>query len=174
MAQCLVCLVGFIARSTCRGYAALCRDWARSAPAAAVVATKPSIAVLSLRNLSGDPANDYFSDGMTEEINTKLSRIQGLKVASYSSTLRFKSAQKSPEEIGRELQVRYLLAGSVRKAANQVRVAVQLIDASTRFQVWADDFYWRVKGCFCSPGANRPVNWRSTQSEAQPGRRASC
>ena len=131
MAQCLVCLVGFIARSTCRGYAALCRDWARSAPAAAVVATKPSIAVLSLRNLSGDPANDYFSDGMTEEINTKLSRIQGLKVASYSSTLRFKSAQKSPEEIGRELQVRYLLAGSVRKAANQVRVAVQLIDAST-------------------------------------------
>jgi eukaryotic-like serine/threonine-protein kinase len=129
-------------------YAGLRLHWTRSTPSAAVVAAKPSIAVLPLQNLSGDPANDYFSDGMTEEVSTKLSRIQGLKVASYSSTARFKGAQKSPEEIGRELQVRYLLAGSVRKAANQVRVSVQLIDASTGFQVWADDFTGELKDVF--------------------------
>jgi serine/threonine protein kinase/predicted Zn-dependent protease len=120
----------------------------RVVPSAVAVAAKASIAVLPLQNLSGDPANDYFSDGMTEEISTKLSRIQGLKVASYSSALRFKGAQKSPEEIARELQVRYLLAGSVRKAANQVRVSVQLIDASTGFQVWADDFTGDLKDVF--------------------------
>jgi TolB-like protein len=129
------------------GYAGLFWHRIRSAPAAAVV-VKPSIAVLPLQNLSGDPVNDYFSDGMTEEISTKLSRIQRLKVASYSSTARFKGTQKSPGEIGRELQVRYLLAGSVRKAANQVRVSAQLIDVATGFQVWADDFTGELKDVF--------------------------
>jgi len=130
------------------GFAAFQWHWMRQAPAAGVVAAKPSIAVLPLQNLSGDPANDYFSDGMTEEISTKLSHIQGLKVASYSVTSRFKGAQKTPDEIGRELQVRYLLAGSVRKVANQVRVSVQLIDAATGFQVWADDFTGELKDIF--------------------------
>jgi eukaryotic-like serine/threonine-protein kinase len=130
------------------GYAGFRWHSMRQAPAAAALAGKPSIAVLPLQNLSGDPANDYFSDGMTEEISTKLSHIQGLKVASYSVTSRFKGAQKTPEEIGRELQVRYLLAGSVRKVANEVRVSVQLTDASTGFQVWADDFTGELKGIF--------------------------
>ena len=129
------------------GYAGLRWYWARTTPTA-VVAAKPSIAVLSLQNLSGDPANDYFSDGMTEEISTKLSHIQGLKVASYSSTSRFKGSAKPPEEIGRDLQVRYLLAGSVRKAADQVRVSVQLIDVTNGFQVWADDFTSDLKDVF--------------------------
>ena len=120
----------------------------RAVPGAAAVAAKPSIAVLPLQNLSGDPANDYFSDGMTEEISTKLSRIQGLKVASHSSVARFKGTQKDPQEIGRELQVRYLLVGSVRKAGNQVRVNVQSIDSSTGFQVWADDFVGDLKDVF--------------------------
>ncbi|HLB90512.1 MAG TPA: tetratricopeptide repeat protein, partial [Terriglobales bacterium] len=120
----------------------------RAVPGAAAVAAKPSIAVLPLQNLSGDPANDYFSDGMTEEISTKLSRIQGLKVASHSSMGRFKGTQKDPQEIGRELQVRYLLVGSVRKEGNQVRVNVQLIDSSTGFQVWADDFVGDLKDVF--------------------------
>ncbi len=120
----------------------------RGVPGATVVAGKPSIAVLPLQNLSGDPANDYFSDGMTEEVSTKLSRIQGLKVASHSSVARFKGSQKDSQDIGRELQVRYLLVGSVRKAGNQVRVNVQLIDSSTGFQVWADDFVGDLKDVF--------------------------
>jgi len=121
---------------------------ARVVPGAPAVAAKPSIAVLPLQNLSGDPANDYFSDGMTEEISTKLSHIQELKVASHSSLARFKGSQKDPQDIGRELQVRYLLVGSVRKAGNQVRVNVQLIDSSTGFQVWADDFVGDLKDVF--------------------------
>jgi serine/threonine protein kinase/Tfp pilus assembly protein PilF len=129
------------------GYAGLRWHWARTTPAA-VGAVKPSIAVLPLQNLSGDPANDYFSDGMTEEISTKLSHLQGLRVASYSSTSRLKGSTKTPEEIGRELQVRYLLAGSVRRAANQVRVNVQLIDVSNGFQVWADDFTGDLRDVF--------------------------
>jgi TolB-like protein/tRNA A-37 threonylcarbamoyl transferase component Bud32/thioredoxin-like negative regulator of GroEL len=120
----------------------------RPVPSTAAVAAKPSIAVLPLQNLSGDPANDYFSDGMTEEISTKLSHIQELKLASHSSLARFKGSQKDPQDIGRELQVRYLLVGSVRKAGNQVRVNVQLIDSSTGFQVWADDFVGDLKDVF--------------------------
>jgi eukaryotic-like serine/threonine-protein kinase len=163
------------------GYAGVRWHSMRQAPAAAVVAAKPSIAVLPLQNLSGDPANDYFSDGMTEEISTKLSRIQGLKVASYSSTARFKGAQKTSEEIGRELQVRYLLEGRVRRAGNQVRISVQLIDASTGFQVWADDFTGDLKDVFAlqdqtalkiggalnlklSPEEERAVEHRYTQT----------
>ena len=120
----------------------------RTVPAAPAVAAKPSIAVLPLQNLSGDPANDYFSDGMTEEISTKLSHIGGLKVASHSSVTRFKGTQKDPQEIARELQARYLLQGSVRKAENQVRINVQLTDSSTGFQVWADDFVGELKDVF--------------------------
>jgi TolB-like protein/cytochrome c-type biogenesis protein CcmH/NrfG len=139
---------GIILVSLAAGYAGFGWHSMRQAPAAAVLAAKPSIAVLPLQNLSGDPANDYFSDGMTEEISTKLSRIQGLKVASYSSTERFKGGQKTSEEIGRELQVRYLLEGRVRRAGNQVRISVQLIDAPTGFQVWADDFTGELKDVF--------------------------
>jgi serine/threonine protein kinase/Flp pilus assembly protein TadD len=163
------------------GYAAFRWHSMRQAPAPAVLAAKPSVAVLPLQNLSGDSANDYFSDGMTEEISTKLSRIQGLKVASYSSTERFKGAQKTSEEIGRELQVRYLLEGRVRRAGNQVRISVQLIDAPTGFQVWADDFTGELKDVFAlqeqtalkigaalnlklSPQEERAVEHRYTQN----------
>ena len=114
-------------------------------------ATKParlSIAVLPLDNLSGDPANEYFSDGMSEEISTELSRIQTLTVAPYSLTAHLKATLKSPQVIARELQVRYLLNGSVRKAANQVKVNVRLLDASTGFQIWADDFVGEMKEVF--------------------------
>jgi eukaryotic-like serine/threonine-protein kinase len=120
----------------------------RSAPTSATVASKPSIAVLPLQNLSGDPASDYFSDGMTEEISTKLSHIQALTVAPYSSTSRLKAMQKSPQEIARDLQVRYLLDGSVRKAGEQVKVNVRLFDAASNAQVWADDFVGEMKGVF--------------------------
>jgi TolB-like protein/Flp pilus assembly protein TadD len=120
----------------------------RSAPLLTTKPGQPSVAVLPLQNLSGDPANDYFSDGMSEEISTKLSRIQTLTVAPYSSTARLKATLQSPGEIARELQVRYLLDGSVRKAGNQVKVNVRLLDASSGFQIWADDFVGDMKDVF--------------------------
>jgi len=125
--------------------------WMRKAPqksAAALPGTKTSLAVLPLQNLSGDPANEYFSDGMTEEIGTKLSRIEGIRIASSAASARFKGAQKDPKEMGQELGVQYLLQGSVRKAGDQVRISVQLIDASTGFQTWADDFVGDLKDVF--------------------------
>jgi len=112
----------------------------RSASVPAAAAGKPSVAVLPFLNLSADPANQYFSDGMTEEIISKLSRIQGLAIASRTSVARFKGTQEDIKQIGRELGVRYLLEGSVRKEGNHVRTTAQLIDASTGFHLWAEDF----------------------------------
>ena len=112
----------------------------RTGPAATVPAMKPSVAVLPFQNLSGDPQNEYFSDGTTEEIITKLSKIKNLEVASRTTVARFKGTQEDVKEIGRKLGVRYLLEGSVRKAGNRVRITAQLIDSSTGFHLWAEDF----------------------------------
>jgi eukaryotic-like serine/threonine-protein kinase len=111
-------------------------------------AIKPSVAVLPLQNLSAEPDSAYFSDGMTDEITTKLSKIQGIDVASHSSVAALKGSDKSAAEIGKVLGVRYLLEGSVRKARNQVRINVHLIDSTTGFQVWADDFAGEMKDVF--------------------------
>jgi serine/threonine protein kinase len=105
-----------------------------------VPAARPSIAVLSLKNLSTEPDSSYFSDGMSDEISTKLSKMKGVDVASRDVVSSLKGADKSASDIGRQLGVRYLLEGSVRKAGNQVRINVQLIDSTTGFQTWADDF----------------------------------
>jgi len=117
----------------------------QAVPAAAA---KPSIAVLPLENLSTDPDSKYFSDGMTDEITTKLSKIQGIDVASHSSVAATKPSDLSAAEAGRRLGVRYLLEGSVRKVANQVRINVHLIDSATGYQVWADDFVGEMKDVF--------------------------
>jgi non-specific serine/threonine protein kinase len=124
--------------------------WFRKNPPApsVAVAAKPSVAVLPLRNLSAEPDSAYFSDGMTDEITTKLSKIQAIDVASHSSVVALKATDKSAAEIGKALGVRYLLEGNVRKAANQVRINVQLIDSTTGFQVWADDFTGEMKDVF--------------------------
>jgi serine/threonine protein kinase/Flp pilus assembly protein TadD len=112
------------------------------------VATKPSVGVLPLQNLSAEPDSTYFSDGMTDEITTKLSKIQGIDVASHSSVAALKGSDKSAAETGKALGVRYLLEGSVRKAGDQVRINVHLIDSTTGFQVWADDFVGEMKDVF--------------------------
>jgi TolB-like protein/Flp pilus assembly protein TadD len=125
--------------------------WLRKAPqksASVVPGTKTSLAVLPLQNLSGDPANEYFSDGMTEEIGTKLSKIEGIRIAPPAAAARLKAAQKDLKDIGQDLGVQYLLQGSVRKAGDQVRISVQLIEASTGFQTWADDFVGDLKDVF--------------------------
>jgi serine/threonine protein kinase/tetratricopeptide (TPR) repeat protein len=115
---------------------------------AAAVAAKPSVAVLPLQNLSSEPDSTYFSDGMTDEITTKLAKIEGIDVVSHSSVMAVKTSDKSASEIGRTFGVRYLLEGSVRKAGDQVRINVQLIDSTSGFQVWADDFTGEMKDVF--------------------------
>lgn len=102
--------------------------------------SKPSIAVVPFANLSGDPEQEYFADGMVVEITTALSRIRSLFVIASSSTLSFKDKAASAQEVARQLGVRFVLKGSVRKAANRVRIAVQLIDTEDSSQLWADSF----------------------------------
>jgi TolB-like protein/Flp pilus assembly protein TadD len=114
----------------------------------ATAATKPSVAVLPLQNLSAEPDSTYFSDGMTDEITTKLSKIEGIDVVSHSSVMAAKTSDKSAAELGKAFGVRYLLEGSVRKAGDQVRINVQLIDSTSGFQVWADDFTGEMKDVF--------------------------
>jgi TolB-like protein len=114
--------------------------WYEKHSPAQSAAIKPSVAVLPLQNLSAEADSAYFGDGMTDEITTKLSKIQAIDVASHSSVAAMKGSDKSAPEIGRALGVRYLLEGSVRKAGDQVRINVHLIDSTTGFQVWADDF----------------------------------
>jgi TolB-like protein/Flp pilus assembly protein TadD len=117
-------------------------------PHSAAVAAKPSVAVLPLQNLSAEPDSAYFSDGMTDEITTKLSKIQGIEVASHSSVAALKGSDKGAAELGKALGVRYLLEGSVRKAGDQVRINVHLVDSTSGFQVWADDFVGEMKDVF--------------------------
>jgi adenylate cyclase len=101
---------------------------------------KPSIAVLPFENMSGDPEQEYFADGMVEEIITALSRFKWLFVIARNSSFTFKGKAVDVKEVGRRLGVRYVLEGSVRKAAGKVRITGQLIDAGTGAHIWADRF----------------------------------
>ena len=101
---------------------------------------KPSIAVLPFQNMSGDPEQEYFADGMVEEIITALSRFKSLFVIARNSSFTFKGRAVDIKEVGRRLGVRYVLEGSVRKAAGKVRITGQLIDAITGVHIWADRF----------------------------------
>jgi TolB-like protein len=94
---------------------------------------KPSIAVLPFANLSGDPEQEYFVDGMVEEIITALSRIRWFFVIARNSSFTYKGQAVDVKQVGRELGVRYVLEGSVRKAGNRVRITAQLIDAMTGY-----------------------------------------
>jgi adenylate cyclase len=98
------------------------------------------VAVLPLMNLIADPGEEYFADGMTEEIISAISRVRGLEVISRTSASQFKKTTKKVAEIGHELDVGTILEGSVRKAGNRVRIAVQLIDASTDQHLWAENY----------------------------------
>jgi adenylate cyclase len=101
---------------------------------------KPSIAVLPFENMSGDPEQEYFADGMVEEIITALSRFKWLFVIARNSSFTFKGKAVDIKEVGRRLGVRYVLEGSVRKASGKVRITGQLIDAVTGAHIWADRF----------------------------------
>jgi adenylate cyclase len=101
---------------------------------------KPSIAVLPFQNMSGDPEQEYFADGMVEEIITALSRVRSFFVIARNSSFTYKGKLVDIKQVGRELGVRYVLEGSVRKAGGKVRITGQLIEAATGHHVWADRF----------------------------------
>jgi len=109
---------------------------------------KPSIAVLPFQNMSGDPEQEYFADGMVEEIITALSRIRWLFVIARNSTFTYKGQTIDVKRVGRELGVRYVLEGSVRKGGGRVRITAQLIDAQTGAHLWADRFDGSLEDVF--------------------------
>ena len=109
---------------------------------------KPSIAVLPFANMSGDPEQEYFADGMVEEIITALSRIRWLFVIARNSSFTYKGQAVDVKQVGRELGVRYVLEGSVRKAGTRVRITGQLIDALTGTHLWADRFDGSLEDVF--------------------------
>ena len=107
---------------------------------AVTVPGKPSIVVLPFQNISGDPEQEYFADGMVEEITISLSRIRWLFVIARNSAFTYKGRFIDVRQVSRELGVRYVLEGSVRKSTNRLRISAQLIEAPTAHQVWADRF----------------------------------
>jgi adenylate cyclase len=109
---------------------------------------KPSISVLPFQNMSGDPEQEYFADGVVEEIITALSRMSWLFVIARNSSFTYKGRAVDVKQVGRELGVRYVLEGSVRKATNRVRISAQLIDASTGAHLWADRFEGGLENVF--------------------------
>jgi len=110
--------------------------------------SKNSIAVLPFANMSSDPEQEYFSDGLTEEIISDLSRVSKLLVISRSSIMTFKGTQKKMKEIASELNVRYVLEGSVRKAGNNLRITAQLIDADTDSHIWSEKYNGTLEDVF--------------------------
>jgi len=109
---------------------------------------KPSIAVLPFTNLSSDPEQEYFADGVVEDITMALSRFPWLFVIARNSSFTYKGRAVDVKQVGRELGVRYVLEGSVRKAGNRIRIAGQLIDAETGAHLWADRFEGALEDVF--------------------------
>ena len=109
---------------------------------------KPSIAVLPFANMSGDPEQEFFADGLTEDIITELSRFHDLLVISRNSTFVYKGKAVKVQDVGREFGVDYVIEGSVRKAGDRVRVNVQLIDAETDRHIWAERYDGELKDIF--------------------------
>ncbi|WP_284735854.1 winged helix-turn-helix domain-containing tetratricopeptide repeat protein [Dongia deserti] len=122
----------------------------RDEPAAQalVLPDRPSIAVLPFLNLSGDPTQDYFVDGVVEDITSALSRMRWLFVIARNSSFTYKGRAVDVKQVGRELGVRYVLEGSLRKSANRVRITGQLIDAGTGANIWSERFEGKIDNIF--------------------------
>ena len=132
--------LGTLSRSAGEGGPLRARDGVGEGGAALALPDKPSIAVLPFQNMSGDPEQDYFADGMVEEIITALSRIRWLFVIARNSSFTYKGQAVDLKRVGRELGVRYVLEGSVRKSGGRVRITGQLIEAESGTHLWADRF----------------------------------
>src|SRR5262249_7632132 len=109
---------------------------------------KPSIAVLPFENMSGDPEQEYFVDGLVEDIITALSRFKSLFVIARNSSFAYKGKSPDVRQVSRELGVRYVLEGSVRKASDRVRITGQLIDSLSGAHLWADRFDGALEDVF--------------------------
>jgi TolB-like protein len=154
-----------------------------SAPAL-IMPDSPSIAALPFENWSGDPEQEYFADGMVEDIIIALSRIHWLFVIARNSSFTYKGRTVDVKQVGRELGVRYVLEGSVRKAANRVRITGQLVDATTGMHLWADRFEGSlddifelqdqvttsVVGAIAPPARARRDRARDAQADRKPRR----
>ncbi|HZE54358.1 MAG TPA: adenylate/guanylate cyclase domain-containing protein [Bradyrhizobium sp.] len=123
-------------------------EGATDAAVATTISKKPSIAVLPLANMSGDPEQEFFTDGLTEDIITELSRFHDLLVISRNSTFVHKGKAVKVHEVAREFGVEYVLEGSVRKAGDRIRVTVQLIDAETDRHIWAERYDRKLEDIF--------------------------
>jgi adenylate cyclase len=128
--------------------ATIAPEGAKDAATTATTAKKPSIAVLPLVNMSGDPEQEFFADGLTEDIITELSRFRDLLVISRNSTFVHKGKAVKVQEVAREFGVDYVLEGSVRKAGDRIRVTVQLIDAETDRHIWAERYDRKLEDIF--------------------------
>jgi TolB-like protein/Tfp pilus assembly protein PilF len=117
-------------------------------PSAVALAEKPAIAVLPFVNMSDDPKQEYFSDGITNDIITDLSRFSNLFVIASNSVFTYKGKPVKVKEVGRDLGVRYVLEGSVQKIANRVRINAQLIDANTSHHLWAKRYNFKLNDIF--------------------------
>ena len=113
---------------------------AATAPGSPELPDKPSIAVLPFTNMSGDPEQEYFSDGITEDIVTALSRLHWFFVIARNSTFAYKGQSIDVRQVGRDLGVRYLLEGSVRKSGQRLRITSQLLDAMTGNHIWSERY----------------------------------
>ena len=116
------------------------------------VREKKSIAVLPFVNMSADPENEYFSDGITEELLNTLSKIEGLQVTARTSSFAFKNRNIDVREIGTQLEVKTVLEGSVRKAGNKVRITAQLINTADGYHLWSETYDRQLDDIFCHPG----------------------
>ena len=131
---------------------------------------KPSIAVLPFENMSGDPEQEYFADGMVEEITTALSRFKTLFVIARNSSFTYKGRAVDVKQVGRELGVRYVLEGSVRRAASRVRITGQLVDTATGAHLWADRFEGGTRRHFRSAGQGDRKRRRRDRTGVAAGR----
>jgi serine/threonine protein kinase/Tfp pilus assembly protein PilF len=120
----------------------------RGVSARAEPAAEQAIAVLPFRNMSPDPENEYFSDGISEDIINALSQVEGLRIAARTSSFSFKGKAVEVSEIGKRLSVHHILDGSVRKAGNRVRITAQLVQASSGYQLWSERYDRQIEDIF--------------------------
>jgi len=123
-------------------------DGKQAGAATPTPAEKPSIAVLPFTNLSEDKEQEYFSDGISEDIIIDLSRVSNLRVIARNSSFSYKGQSVEPKDVGRELGVRYVLTGSVRRSGDRVRITAQLVDTGDSHQLWADKFDRKLQDIF--------------------------